>query len=61
MIIDPIITNYSLSSVDSVITSCQPSHLSILPKEEKEMEKERAILSSILAWRIPWMEEPGRL
>ena len=29
MIIDPIITNYSLSSVDSVITSCQPSHLSI--------------------------------
>ena len=29
MIIDLIITNYSLSSVDSVITSCQPSHLSI--------------------------------
>ena len=25
------------------------------------MEKEMATHSSILAWRIPWMEEPGRL
>ena len=25
------------------------------------LEKEMAIHSSILAWRIPWMEEPGRL
>ena len=25
------------------------------------MEKEMATHSSILAWRIPWTEEPGRL
>ena len=25
------------------------------------LEKETATLSSILAWRIPWTEEPGRL
>ena len=25
------------------------------------MEKEMATHSSILAWNIPWMEEPGRL
>ena len=25
------------------------------------MEKEMAAHSSMLAWRIPWMEEPGRL
>ena len=25
------------------------------------LEKEMAIHSSILAWRIPWMEEPGGL
>ena len=25
------------------------------------MEKEMATHSSILAWKIPWMEEPGRL
>ena len=25
------------------------------------LEKEMATHSSVLAWRIPWMEEPGRL
>ena len=25
------------------------------------LEKEMATHSSILAWRVPWMEEPGRL
>ena len=25
------------------------------------LEKEMATLSSILAWKIPWTEEPGRL
>ena len=25
------------------------------------LKKEMATLSSILAWRIPWTEEPGRL
>ena len=25
------------------------------------LEKERATHSSILAWKIPWTEEPGRL
>ena len=28
---------------------------------EDPLEKEVAIHSSILAWRIPWTEEPGRL
>ena len=26
-----------------------------------ELEKEMATHSSVLAWRIPWMEKPGRL
>ena len=29
--------------------------------QEDALEKEMAIHSSILAWRIPWTEEPGRL
>ena len=29
--------------------------------QEVPLEKEMATHSSILAWRIPWMEEPGRL
>ena len=28
---------------------------------EDLLEEEMATHSSILAWRIPWMEEPGRL
>jgi len=28
---------------------------------EDPLEKEMATHSSIVAWRIPWMEEPGRL
>ena len=33
---------------------------SILGREDP-LEKEMATYSSILAWRIPWTEEPGRL
>ena len=29
--------------------------------QEDPLEKEMAIYSSILAWEIPWTEEPGRL
>ena len=29
--------------------------------QEDPLEKEMAIHSSIPAWRIPWIEEPGRL
>ena len=31
------------------------------PGQEDPLEKEMAIHSRILAWKIPWMEEPGRL
>ena len=29
--------------------------------QEDPLEKEMVTHSSILAWRIPWIEEPGRL
>ena len=29
--------------------------------QEDPLEKEIATHSSILAWKIPWMEEPGRV
>ena len=29
--------------------------------QKDPLEKEMAAHSSILAWKIPWMEEPGRL
>ena len=33
----------------------------LLAMQEDPLEKEMATHSSILAWRIPWTEEPGRL
>ena len=33
--------------------------LSSVPGREDPLEKEMATHSSILAWRIPWTEEPG--
>ena len=38
----------------------QEMHVQSLGWEDL-LEKEMATDSSILAWKIPWMEEPGRL
>ena len=37
----------------------QETHWSL--GQEDPVEKEVATLSSIIAWEIPWTEEPGRL
>ena len=42
------------------LPSMQETRLRSLGLEDT-LEKEMAIHSSILAWRIPWTEEPGRL
>jgi len=33
----------------------------LIPGLEYPLEKEMATHTSILAWKIPWTEEPGRL
>ena len=35
--------------------------MSSIPGSERPLEEEMAILFSILAWEIPWTEEPGGL
>ena len=42
-------------------TIAEKSNIHIIGVLEGEMEKEMATHSSILAWRIPWTEEPGGL
>ena len=42
------------------LPAVQETHIHFLGQEEP-LEKEMATHSSILAWRIPWTEEPGRL
>ena len=34
---------------------------SLIPELERPLEEGMATYSSILAWRIPWAEKPGRL
>ena len=41
-------------------TACNPGDQGSIPAWEDPLEKEMATHSSILAWRIPWREEPGR-
>ena len=33
----------------------------LIPDQEDSLQQEMAICSSILAWSIPWTEEPGGL
>ena len=42
-------------------SACSAGDLGLIPGSEDPLEKEMAIHSSILAWRIPWTEELVRL
>ena len=35
--------------------------MGLLPGSGRSLEKEMATYSSVLAWKIPWTEEPGGL
>ena len=41
-------------------STCNAGDPYLIPGWEDPLEKGKATHSSILAWRIPWMEEPGR-
>ena len=42
------------------LSAVQETQVGSLNREDPQ-EKEMATHSSVLAWRIPWTEEPGRL
>ena len=48
----------------SLVAQCLPTmrktRVQSLDREDP-LEKEMATNSSTLAWKVPWMEEPGRL
>ena len=48
-------------SSDGKESACNAGHLGLIPRLEDPLEEGMATHSSILAWRIPWMEEPGGL
>ena len=42
-------------------SACNTGDTGLIPRLERHLEKEMATYSSILAWEIPWTEEPGGL
>ena len=46
---------------DSKASAHNAGDLGSIPGSGRSLEKEMATHSSILAWRIPWTEDPGRL
>ena len=42
-------------------STCSAGDPGSIPGLARSLEKEMATHSSILAWRFPWTEEPGRL
>ena len=49
------------SSSVGIESICNAGDVGSIPRSGDPLEKEMATHSSILAWRIPWTEEPGRL
>ena len=45
--------------LDGKESACNEGDLGLIPGGEDSLEKGIASHSSILAWRIPWTEEPG--
>ena len=45
---------------DSKESACSAGDLCLIPGSGRSLEKEVAVYSSILAWKIPCTKEPGR-
>ena len=52
---------YFLGSSDGKESTCHTGDPGSIPGWEDPLDKGMATHSSILAWRIPWTEEPGGL
>ena len=50
-----------LGGSDGKESACHAGDWGLIPGQEALLEKEMATHSSIVAWKIPWTEEPGRL
>ena len=49
------------AGLDSKESACNVGDLGSIPGQEDPLEMGLTTHSSILAWRIPWTEEPGGL
>ena len=54
------LTSFRVAQMVKHLPTMQETQVQSLGREDL-LEKEMATHSSILDWKIPWMEEPGRL
>ena len=50
-----------LSGSDSKESACNAGHPGLIPESERSPGEGNGYHSSLLAWGIPWTEEPGGL
>ena len=53
---------WALTGLGATVVKNLPANardMSSIPGQEDPLEEEMATLSSVLAWRTPWTEEPG--
>ena len=53
-----------IHTVGSIVVKNSPADagdVGSIPAQEDQLKEEMATCSCILAWKIPWTEEPGRL
>ena len=55
------LSSIGLGGSDDKKSACNAGDLGLIPGLGRPLEKGMATHSSILAWRIPWTEEPGGL
>ena len=55
------LTTASIMTTVSKESTCNAGDLGLIPEQEDPLEKEMAAHSSVLAWRVPWTEEPRGL
>ena len=55
-----VISGFPVAQMVKSLAAVQETQVQSLGQEDP-LEEEMATHSSILAWKIPWMEEPGRL
>ena len=58
--VDPVFITSQMAWSVKYLPSVQETRIQPLGQKDP-LEKEMATHPSILAWRIPWTEEPGRL
>ena len=52
-------SSHRICGSDGKESTCKAGDLGSIPGEKDPLEEGMATHSSILAWRIPWAEEPG--